>query len=131
MVIPTAVADYCPDAARAWTRDEREAIGNLKRRLNPNVRFVPVYQELLMHIGEPIYLRTDHHWAPLAAYYAARRFARDAGVPFKSLADYDTLTVKNFVGTMFNLSKDNAVKRSPEDFVYYVPRDTAYTATFY
>lgn len=130
MVIPTAAAYYCPDTAKTWTRDEFEAIDNIKARLNSNVRFVSIFTELMRHANEPIYLRTDHHWAPLAAYYAAKKFAEAAHVPYKSLADYDTLTVKRFVGTMYKFSKDIAVKRSPEDFVYFVPRDTAYTSTF-
>lgn len=130
MVIPTAVAYYCPSSARQWTKDERKALDDIQTRLSQKVKAVDIYTELACHRDEAIYLRTDHHWAPLGAYYAAQKFATVAGVPFRSLADYDTLAIHNFVGTMFKFSRDAAVKRYPEDFVYFVPRDSSYTATF-
>lgn len=130
MVIPTAAAFYCPDTARAWTNDEAAAIDNIHANLSASVRFVDIFNELKAHVSEPEYLRTDHHWAPLAAYYAAAKFAETAGVPFKSLACYDTLVVHDFVGTMYKFSKDISVRRAPEDFVYYVPRDIDCKATF-
>lgn len=130
MVIPTAAAYYCPDTAKAWTNDELRAIENIRHKLANNVQWVNLYPVLAAHKDEPIYLRTDHHWAPLAAFYAAQAFAGVAGVPFKSLDGYEKVMVKNFVGTMYKFSKDASVKNAPEEFVYYTPRDTAYHATF-
>ena len=40
------------------------------------------------------------------------------------------VTISNFVGTMYKFSGDIAVKNAPEDFVYYVPKDSNYSATF-
>ena len=37
--------------------------------------------------------------------------------------------MRNYVGSMARFSRDAAVKRSPETFVYYVPRDSSYTTT--
>lgn len=130
MVIPTAVAYYCPDTARTWTNDELRALENIRHKLSNTVKWVDLYPVLAAHRDEPIYLRTDHHWAPLAAFYAAQTFAAAAGVPFKGLNDYKKVVVKNFVGTMYKFSKDISVKNAPEDFVYYTPLDTAYHATF-
>lgn len=130
MVIPTAVAYYCPDTARNWTKDERAAIDVIKKALSADVKAVDVYDALYAHRDEPIYLRTDHHWAPLAAYYAANEFAKAANAPFRGLECYDTVMVRDFVGTMYKFSKDASVKNAPEDFVYHVPRDISYTATY-
>lgn len=130
LLAPTSIAYYCPETAKSWTRDEKAAIEVINLHLSGNVIKVDVYQTLAIHVHEPIYLRTDHHWAPLAAFYAAREFARIAGVPFKSLQDYERKVVKNFVGSMYHYSRDITVKESPEDFVYYVPRDSNYTATY-
>lgn len=130
MVIPTAVEFYCPDAAKMWTREELPVINSIYSCLAESVRTVDVYSTLAAHAHEGIYSRTDHHWAPLGAYYAAREFAMLAGVPFRELTDYDRKTVGNYVGTMYRFSKDRAVKDSPEEFVYYVPRGVDYTTTF-
>jgi len=130
LVAPTAIAYYCPDTARTWTKDEKAALENIRRNLSPRVKSVDVYTELLKHTAEPIYLRTDHHWAPLAAWYAAECFARAAGVPFAGVEAYDTAHVHNFVGTMYKFSGNVRVKNAPEDFVYYLPKDSSYRATF-
>ena len=129
MVIPNAVAYYCPDTARAWTDAERPVISSIFSRLSPDVRAVDICDTLQAHVAEPIYSRTDHHWAPLGAYYAAAKFAGVADVPFSDLSAYEPRIVRNYVGSMYTFSRDRAVKEAPEDFVYYVPRDSSYSAT--
>ena len=130
MVIPTAVALYCPDSLRYKTNDEQATLNALYGVLDPDVegvRLLPVLQE---RKAENIYSRTDHHWAPLGAFYAAKEFARRAKVDFRPLSAYDIKVVKNFVGTMYKFSGNVAVKNAPEDFVYYTPRDVSYRALF-
>lgn len=129
MVIPSAVAFYCPEKARQWTGDEAKAAAHLLGHLSEGVIPVPIVDTLKAHRGEPIYSRTDHHWAPLGAYYAARELASAAGVPFRDLSSYDTITIRNYVGTMYKFSRVAAIKYAPEEFVYYKPRDIDYTTT--
>lgn len=130
MVIPTAIDYYCPEKARQCTREERPTINNIYAHLSPDVHAVDVYSALARHAGEDIFLRTDHHWAPLGAYYAAQQFAKVAKVPFKPLASYERRVVHGYVGSMYGYSKDIALKKNPEDFVYYVPKGVTYT-TYY
>ena len=129
MVIPTAVEFYCPEEAKAWTVAEKPVIDNIYSSLSPAVRAIDVYSVLQAHASEPIYARTDHHWSPLGAYYAAEEFARVAGIGFAPLDNYDRKVVRNFVGSMYYYSKDPAVKNDPEEFVYYVPQDSSYVTT--
>ena len=129
MVIPTAVAFYCPDTARAWTDDEKAAIQHIHSQLLPGVKPINLIPVLEAHVDEPIYARTDHHWMPLGAYYAAQELARVARLPFADLSQYDRHVIHGFVGTMHRFSRDRSVKEAPEDFVYYVPRDVSYEAT--
>ena len=130
MVIPTAVEYYCPEKVRNRTRPQRPTIDNVINHLDPGVKPVDIYETLRAHATEDIFLRTDHHWAPLGAFYAAQKFAEVAGVPFKPLSDYDRKVVHGYVGSMYGYSKDIAVKNAPEDFVYYVPRGVQYTTTY-
>ena len=129
MVIPNAVAYYCPDTATTWTSQERPAIEAIHRLLDQRVKAVDIYPVLLEHTAEPIYSRTDHHWSPLGAYYAAQEFARVAGVPFMPLEEYERHVVRDYVGSMYNFSHDKAVKQAPEEFVYYVPQGVDYQAS--
>ncbi|MFA4046812.1 hypothetical protein HPS54_01765 [Prevotella sp. PCHR] len=130
MVIPTAAEYYCPEKARKCTNSQQATINNIHAHLRPDVKAVDIYTILGEHAAEDIYLRTDHHWAPLGAYYAAYKFAKVAGVPFKDLKHYDRKVVRNYVGSMYGYSKDASLKNAPEDFVYYVPRGVQYTTTY-
>lgn len=129
MIIPNAVAFYCPDTAKAWTDAELPAINNILSRLSSDVKPVDIFETLQAHVDEPIYSRTDHHWAPLGAYYAARHFAEVAEVDFKELSEYEPRIIHDYVGSMWTFSRDRAVKEAPEEFVYYVPLDSSYSAT--
>ena len=130
MVIPTAVEYYCPDMVRNRTRPQKPTIDNIFSHLAPGVKPVDIYATLGEHADEDIFLRTDHHWAPLGAFYAAQKFAKVAGVPFQPLSSYSQKVVHGYVGSMYGYSQDLAIKKAPEDFVYYVPRDVTYTTTY-
>lgn len=130
MVIPTAIEFYCPESAKSSTKSQRATINNIFAHLSDSVKAVDIYTTLGEHAAEDIYLRTDHHWAPLGAYYAARKFAAIAGVPFRDLKAYERKVVHDYVGTMYGYSKDISIKNSPEDFVYYVPTHVEYTTTY-
>ncbi len=132
MVVPIAIEFYCPAAARekkGLYTPQLPIIRHIYSSLQ-GAHPVNVYNTLNKHSAENIYLRTDHHWAPLGAYYAAREFARTAGVHIPELTDFDQHTIHRFVGTMYGFSKDIAVKNAPEDFVYYTPKNKNHTCTF-
>ena len=129
MPIPLAVEFYCPPSVYEWSREQQPVMMHMFDCLE-DVKAVDLYPTLSEHCDEPIYSRTDHHWMPLGAYYAAEKFARVAKVPFKKLNNYDAYVVHDFVGTMPKFANDNAIRRYPEDFVYYVPRGVQFTTTY-
>ncbi len=131
MIAPTSAAFYLPYATLTASSQQQPVIKGMYRYLSHRVKPVDAYSELRRHVHEHIYARTDHHWLPLGAYYAAQAFARTAGVSFLPLADYDTVVVHRFVGSMYHYTHDPAVKASPEDFVYYTPRTVQYTTTYW
>ena len=130
MVIPNAAEYYLPESWKKRSKSQLATLKSIQEQLSPDVTFVNVYNTLGNHADEPIFLRTDHHWAPLGGYYAAAEFAKSAGVDFKDLDSYERKEVKRFVGTMYGYSKDISIKEAPEDFVYYVPKDIEYTTTY-
>lgn len=130
MVVPTSAGLYRPDDAKAWIHEEEPVIDNIYQHMGDGVETVDVYPVLRQHQGENIYFKTDHHWSPLGAYYAAQLFAKKAHVKVPDLRDFDEYVVHNFVGSMYHYSKDIAVKNSPEEFVYYIPKDSSYITTY-
>lgn len=122
LIAPIATEFYLPAKAKNVSKPQSDPIYFVRDNLPAKVHFVDAYSALAAHKDEDIYLRTDHHWAPLGAFYAARELAKCAGVNFPGLDSYDSHVIHNFVGSMYGYSKDIAVKKAPEDFVYYTPR---------
>ena len=130
MIVPTAVEFYCPEKVKSRVQSEEATIENLYAHLMPEVKPIRLIPELKQHAEEAIYLRTDHHWSPLGAYYAARELCKVAGVHVPDLSEFDERVTHSFVGTMYGFTQDVSIKRSPEDFVYYEPKNVEYTTTY-
>ncbi|MBO5103689.1 MAG: hypothetical protein J6B74_01320, partial [Ruminococcus sp.] len=75
MVLPTSVSYYLPENYLDLVESEKDYIDSREKHLK-NVTNVDAYTALLRHKKEAIYSRTDHHWQPLGAYYAAEEFAK-------------------------------------------------------
>ncbi len=129
LVAPTAVTFYLPEKYSSYSASELDNIAHINSFFDG---VIPVNaQDLLFeHTEEAIYSRTDHHWQPLGAYYAAEVFAEAADVPFAPLSDYETVTMEGYVGTLYGYTNEAVLKDNPEPFVYYKPQND-YTTTYY
>lgn len=122
MIAPLACQYYIPSNYEDYTADQKEYIDdNISARLSDGITAVDIVSTLGQHTEESIYCRTDHHWMPLGAYYAAQTFANAAGVDFKDISTFKAETISDFVGTMYAFSQDINIKNDPEDFTYYIP----------
>ena len=95
------------------------------------VTHVDAYSALAAHTDEDIYARTDHHWNPLGAYYAAEVFAKEAGVDFPSLDKYAPVSRGGYVGSMYTYSKDYHLYNDAETFTMYLPPNVDRISTTY
>ncbi len=133
MICPTPVSYYLPENYSELTASEKDNIDSINKNL-VNVTPVDAFNALLYHKNENIYFRTDHHWQPLGAYYAAEEFAKDADVPFAPLDEYEKVSLPGFVGTLYGYTKSSELLNNPEDFVYYKPKTevevTRYNTSF-
>ncbi len=133
MPIPTAAAYYSPVNNPGTESDQYSTINLMFRELDNNVHCVDVHTILAQHVDEPIYSRTDHHWQPLGAFYAAKRLAALCKVPFYEITDstrYEQHVIHKFCGTMYMYSRNLNVKNNPEDFVFWKPTKAQYTTTY-
>ena len=133
MVIPTSSEFYVPDDITNFTSSQKEKIDYILERLTGAVN-VDVYSVLSEHTDEHIYSRTDHHWQPLGAYYAAKSFAKTAGVSdkFAPLSEYTLVTREGYMGSLYNYSESAQLKSDPEPFTMYIPpNDSALKTTYY
>lgn len=83
---------------------------SIAKRLNSEITSVDICPVLKQHTEENIYCRTDHHWQPLGAYYAAKTFAEAAGVSFDDINKYNKVTDEGYVGTLYAFYGDERIK---------------------
>ena len=119
--MPSAVAYYLPKNLEDQFTSQSDCIKNIGNSLQ-NVINVDVYDALAAHKDEYIYSRTDHHWQPLGAYYAAKVFADKAQFDCPDLSTYETFKIEDFVGTMYAYSDYNEeLNKNPDTFIYHKP----------
>lgn len=132
MSIPTSAAYYMPNNLKDAVSDQKDNIDNIAAGLKGVIN-TDVYDAIGAHTDEYIYSRTDHHWQPLGAYYAAEVFAGQSGIDFPSLDTYDKWEIDDFVGTMYAYSNYNSeLQKYPDKFIYYKPdNNDDLTVTYY
>lgn len=124
MVIPVASGYYCPESISSSRKEMIEIIDLAESLTGDDVIDIHVFDVLDAHKSEYIYLRTDHHWSLLGAYYAWREFAAAAGVEAYDLnsSAYETKSKTNYLGSLFGLSESNpALQNNPDIYYYYKP----------
>jgi hypothetical protein len=104
---------------------QRDAFAYIYGMLDPSVKQVSVYDELVRHNAEYLYFGTDHHWTALGAYYAYRQFAECKGVTPHELDDFTEESFPGFLGTFYSYSNQaEALKNNPDTVYAYVPSGT-------
>ena len=129
MTVPTSGEYYLPEKYDQYNASHQKSIDAIDSQLS-GVISVPGSMALWEHINEPIYLRTDHHWQPLGAYYAAKCFAETAGVPFADISTMERVDVQGYMGTMYSFTQSANLYSDPEVFTYYKPTNS-YTTYYY
>lgn len=131
MIAPLASEYYTPTSYSEFTASQKDCIDSISERLDSGITAVDIDTPLGQHVNEDIYLRTDHHWTPLGAYYAAETFAKSAGADFKDLSTYSVHEIEDFVGTMYAFTGSANIANDPETFRYYQPDNVSKTRAYY
>lgn len=130
LIAPTAVSFYLPEEYKNASAEEKPMIDYLYSKLE-GITPVDAYSVLSQHVNEDIYLKTDHHWTSLGAFYAAQEFARTANAPVPDLSTYEVETRDGFLGSMNRYSGYHpSIKNHPETFTLYKPTNS-YTTDYY
>lgn len=130
MIAPTAGEYYLPSNFADYNASHKKSVDSINSQLHEDIIAVDAISALAEHTDEDIYLRTDHHWQPLGAYYAAEAFAKAADVPFADISAYEKVVKDGYVGTMYSFTESVNILNDPEQFVFYKPSNE-YTTYYY
>jgi hypothetical protein len=119
MVVPTAVEFYLPEQYSEYANSQKQQIDYIYENL-VGVTPVDAYSVLASHTDEDIYLKTDHHWSQLGAYYASTAFAEALGEPIQPISDYEKKSREGYVGSLYGYTNDIKILETPERFDYYI-----------
>lgn len=131
MVVPTSVEFYLPKKYSKYSSSEKDSIDYIYSCLSPDVLPIDAYSKIAEHTDEYIYLRTDHHWAPLGAYYAYTAFCEALGMEYHPITDYTEKVKQGFVGSLYGYTNDITLANAPEEFHYFLPPDVTYSVQTY
>lgn len=126
MTAPKACAYYLADSEMYTHKADCSllAFKDIADNLDSNIYYIDVYNALLPHKDENIYFRTDYHWAPLGAFYAAQALAESAGVDFDDLSCYSENTRVGFLGALYSYVKLSRIKQNPDVLPYIKTQNT-------
>ena len=127
MVIPLSSGITFPDnlVEKIDSTNQRNAMLSIMGMMNSQVKSVDIYDALMKHRKEYIYFRTDHHWTALGAYYAYTALCEEMGIEPEKLEEYETREFEGFVGSFYNDTKNESLKKHQDVITAYLPKSEA------
>ena len=75
-----------------------------------------------------VYYKTDKNWTANGAYLAYVEFCKYADLEALPISSFEKNTVQDFLGSFYQATKLNAMKNSPDEYVFYSPVNSVKTA---
>ncbi len=120
MMIPSSEEYYAPSGIKKDAPSQIKSEKKVYKKLTA-AKGVKIAELLDEHKAEYLYSRTDYHWQPLAAFYAAREFASQAEVPFAEFDTYEAVEREGYLGAFYTVNNIQALAEYPDLFTYYKP----------
>ncbi len=118
--VPSSVAFYPPTEYRKMAASEQNNINQIYNNLSPGIKTVNAYDEIAAHRNQYIYFGTDHHWTGLGAYWAYVAFCKSAGITPIALEAMTHKVKKNYLGSLYYLTRDSRLKDNPDSVEYWM-----------
>lgn len=119
VVVPSTSDLYMPDEYRKQSASEKKNIDAIYSFLDPGIKSVDAYTPMMAHKDEYLFFNTDHHWTGTGAYYAYSAFCAKAGMTPVQFSQCERKVKKNWLGSLYQLSRDQRLRENPDSAVYY------------
>ena len=130
MMIPSSQAFYTPEELKDSYPDQKECAYEVYSMMT-SAKAVPINDILEEHKAEYLYSRTDYHWQPLAAFYAAQTFEELAGVSSEILDSYEEVSREGYLGAFYSVNNIYPLEEYPDTFTYYKPHELDELKVYY
>ena len=88
---------------------------------NTNIKVVDCCDEIIKHIDENLYFKSDSHWQSRGAYYAYKKFCEEIGEECPSLDSYRKVTLnEKFVGDLYKNTDKKVNGGVSDELVAYI-----------
>jgi len=114
-----------------YAKRNEETLQAIQTNLNPGVYFADVMGEMNQHYNEYLWYGSDHHWTGLGAYYGYVAFCNAAGITPVPLSSMEKKERKGFLGTLYELTRDQSVRDNPDRVETYIPPGIETKAVYY
>jgi hypothetical protein len=114
-----------------YAKRNEETLQAIQNNLNPGVYFADVMGEMNQHYNDYLWYGSDHHWTGLGAYYGYVAFCKAAGITPVPLSSMEKKERKGFLGTLYELSRDQSVRDNPDRVETYIPPGIETKAVYY
>ncbi len=121
MLVPSQIEFLGIEKYRSLSDSQKQAFHQVNKLLSKNVTPVDAYGVLQAHKDEYVYMRTDHHWTTLGAYYVYREFMKTVGEVPVELGKYRKEEIRGFLGTAYAATLKSSLKRYADTIDIYMP----------
>jgi len=105
-----------------FNQKNQEALLAIRNNLSNGAVFCDVLGELNKHTDQKLFFSTDHHWTVYGAYYAYVAYCKSAGLIPVPLNEMTKKVKYQFLGTLFELTRDKSVQDNPDTLDYFIPQ---------
>jgi hypothetical protein len=120
-VAPLSSAFIPAEKYRHYNGQNRRTLEAVRDNLANGSIFCDVFGELNNHASEKLFFSTDHHWTARGAYYGYVSFCKAAGFEPVPMEKMQKKVKYNFLGTLYERTRDKSVRERADTFEYYVP----------
>lgn len=106
-----------------------EALDYLHNLMDESVIKVDTVRNLIAHNDEYLFFRTDHHWAPLGAYYTYEKIMQTIGKEPAPLDSFEAMDQGEFHGSLYYRCA-NPGKLTPDNVIAYKPPGDLHTMLY-
>ncbi|WP_274361689.1 DHHW family protein [Paenibacillus thermotolerans] len=121
LIAPTAAEFIRSPKLKSLSDSQRKAIDEIYGKLKPEIAKVDALSPMLLHAGEPLFFRTDHHWTAVGAYYAYSAFIEANGMNPVPVTAYEKGEVPQFLGSLYASTMNRRLAARPDTIVYFKP----------